>query len=199
MYENITTYPNQRIIKIHRERVNTDFLGIKNENWQAAARDLRPFALVLYLYLASNKDNFSLALSPAAVQSAVGLARSTYNDQFNVLVNKGYLVSRGGNTYDFYEVPQPRGVYNSLSSSSRVQIFDDDSTTADNDLTDNSEKNPSENIEINNSINTPNTNGINIEDYLPKVKTITIPVPTVEGKKKQEYVQKEKPRYEFDF
>lgn len=34
------TYPNQRMIKIHRERTTADFLGIKNENWQAASRDL---------------------------------------------------------------------------------------------------------------------------------------------------------------
>lgn len=34
------------------------------------------------------------------------MARSTYNDQFHRLVEKGYLVNRSGNTYDFYEVPQ---------------------------------------------------------------------------------------------
>ena len=34
------TVPNQRIISIHRERATSDFLGIKNCNWQAAARDL---------------------------------------------------------------------------------------------------------------------------------------------------------------
>jgi len=27
------TYPNQRNIKINRERATADFLGIKNENW----------------------------------------------------------------------------------------------------------------------------------------------------------------------
>ena len=44
------TYPNQRLIKIHRESAKTDFLGIKNENWQAASRDLGAHALQLYLY-----------------------------------------------------------------------------------------------------------------------------------------------------
>ena len=52
------TYPNQRLIKIHRESAKTDFLGIKNENWKSAARDLSPHALLLYLYLASNADNY---------------------------------------------------------------------------------------------------------------------------------------------
>ena len=27
------TFPNQRMIRIHRESAKTDFLGIKNENW----------------------------------------------------------------------------------------------------------------------------------------------------------------------
>ena len=74
------TYPNQKMVCIHREVARSDFLGIKNENWQAAARDLRPHALMLYLYLASNADNYTLALSPVAVQEAIGMPRSTYND-----------------------------------------------------------------------------------------------------------------------
>lgn len=62
------TYPNQRMVKIHRERATSDFLGIKNENWQAAARDLGAHATMLYLYLASNADNYTTALSPVAVR-----------------------------------------------------------------------------------------------------------------------------------
>ena len=30
------TFPNQRMITVHRETLIGDFLGIKNENWQAA-------------------------------------------------------------------------------------------------------------------------------------------------------------------
>ena len=74
------TFPNQKKVCIHREIPKTDFLGIKNENWQAAARDLKPFSLALYLYLASNADNYTLALSPVAVEEAIGMKRSTYND-----------------------------------------------------------------------------------------------------------------------
>ena len=100
------TFPNQRVIKIHRESAKTDFLGIKNENWQAASRDLGAHALQLYLYLASNANNYTSALSPVAVRQAIGMARSTYHDQFHKLVDKGYLVPATGNTYDFYEVPR---------------------------------------------------------------------------------------------
>ena len=101
------TVPNQRLIAIHRERASSDFLGIKNSNWQAAARDLGAHALMLYLYFASNANGYLLALSPAAIRQAVGMPQSTYRDQFTKLIDRGYLVQRGdSNTYDFYETPQ---------------------------------------------------------------------------------------------
>ena len=101
------TVPNQRLVAIHRERAASDFLGIKNSSWQAAARDLGAQALMLYLYFASNANGFMLALSPAAIERTVGMPPSTYRDQFKKLIYRGYLVQRGGsNTYDFYETPQ---------------------------------------------------------------------------------------------
>ena len=62
------TVPNQRIIAIHRERAASDFLGIKNSHWQAAARHLGAHALMLYLSFASNAYGFTLSLSPAAIR-----------------------------------------------------------------------------------------------------------------------------------
>ena len=74
----------------------------------AASRDLGAHALRLYLYLAANANNYSLALSPAALLEEIGMPRTTYHDQFKILEAKGYLVHRSGNTYDFYEKPQTR-------------------------------------------------------------------------------------------
>lgn len=110
------TYPNQRLVRVHRERAASDFLGIKNENWMAASRDLGAHALQLYLYLASNADNYLEALSPVAVRQAIGMARSTFHDQFHRLEDKGYLVHSHGNTYDFYEVPKSATQQSKLSS-----------------------------------------------------------------------------------
>lgn len=100
------TYPNQKKVVIHREKFERDFLGISNDNWNAACRDLGAHAAILYLYFASNADNFNLALSPVAVENAIGMPRSTYYDQLNKLIKKGYIVRRKGNIYDFYETPQ---------------------------------------------------------------------------------------------
>lgn len=106
------TFPNQRTVTIHRERAKSDFLGIKNENWMAASRDLGAHALRLYLYLASNADHYSLALSPAAIEQAIGMPRSTYRDQFRKLLNHHYLVDKGGNFFEFYERPYAQAVVN---------------------------------------------------------------------------------------
>ena len=101
------TFPNQRVVVVHRDEAKVNFLGILNENWQAAARDLGAQALMLYLYIASNANNFKLALSPAAIRKAIGMPASTYRDQFLTLLDKGYLVQQGsGNYYNFYEVPK---------------------------------------------------------------------------------------------
>ena len=179
------TYPNQRMVCVHREPAKADFLGIKNANWQAAARDLRPFAFLLYLYLASNANNYTLALSPAAVQEAVGMARNTYHDQFRVLLSKGYLVQRDGNTFDFYEVPQPRAVTQQKNTMSEAVLNFDECTAPGSEEQQAVQVIPQDGIEINNNENQPNT-GINNNShnsiYVPKVKEIVIPRPTVKPK-----------------
>ena len=145
------TYPHQRAVNIHREPINADFLGIKNENWQYAARDLKPYGCMLYLYLASNRNNYKLALSPAAVRQAIGMAQSTYRDQFNILLEKGYLVQTGGNTFDFFEKPRAAARENEETRAA----FDYNTSAAD--LNENEQAAniiDLENIEINNTFQT---------------------------------------------
>ena len=185
------------MVKIHREPAKTDFLGIKNENWQAASRDLGAHALQLYLYLASNANNYTTALSPAAVRQAIGMARSTYHDQFYKLVDKGYLVAATGNTFDFYEVPQSATQARNLSGVGRHE-----STGGDNAGNPDGHTVLPEDIEINNIQDT--TNGINNNNpvpegiYIPKVIDITIPRPKAEGKERPKPTPKTEER-EFVF
>ena len=102
------SYPNQRVIKIHREHCTKGFLQIQIDNWQDACRRLRPQAFALYLYLASNADNYQLELSQVDVTNKIGMPKSTYYDQVKVLENNGYLVPNEKNGYDFYEIPKER-------------------------------------------------------------------------------------------
>ena len=59
-----------------------------------------------------------LALSPALITEEIGMPRSTYHDQFKILENKGYLVNTHGNTYEFFEKPQPSTVIQDLKKRS---------------------------------------------------------------------------------
>ena len=120
------SYPNQKIIEINKAPLNKDFLGINNEVWQAACRDLRPFAFTLYLYFAANKNGYSFSLSQVAVQEAIGMSRSTYNDQVKILIKKGYLVPSHGNVYEFYEKPQTKDNVSCLTAT----VNDDENCTA---------------------------------------------------------------------
>ena len=183
------TFPNQRTIKVNREVARRDFLGIKNDNWQAAARDLGAHALMLYMYLASNADGYNLALSPVAVRQAIGMARSTYHDQFHKLVDKGYLVPSTGNTFEFYEAPKTAAQTKNEVSADGQKNFE---CTGDNIQEDRDRDTVlSENTEINNITNTPNNEGINNENEIqeetviiqkPQVREIVIKSPKAEGK-----------------
>ena len=189
------------MVRIHREPAKTDFLGIKNENWQAASRDLGAHALQLYLYLASNANNYTTALSPVAVRQAIGMARSTYHDQFHKLVDKGYLVLSTGNSFDFYEVPQTATQAGSLSSAGGQDFTEHPSHGEAGNLDGHSVL--PEDIEINNTdipankiIN--NNNPQKIEIYIPKVKDVVIKRPVAEGKGRPKPVQ-EQTKQEFVF
>ena len=195
------TFPNQRMVRIHREPVKADFLGIKNENWQAASRDLGAHALQLYLYLASNANNYTTALSPVAVRQAIGMARSTYHDQFHKLVDKGYLVPGTGNSFDFYEVPQAAAQAGSLSSAGGQDFIE--SLGHGEPASPDGQSVLPEDIEINNTDITTNEviNNSNLESMeisIPKVKEIVIKRPVAEGRDRPKPVQ-EQAQQEFVF
>ena len=198
-----TTFANQRMIKVHRESVKTDFLGIKNENWQAASRDLGAHALMLYLYLASNANNYTIALSPVAVRQAIGMARSTYHDQFHKLVDRGYLVPSHGNTFEFYEVPQAATQTRNELSADRLNF--EESPLCDTQETCGGQSVLAEDTEINNRDSETNITETNISAneetaiiQKPKVREITIKPPTAEGRSRPKPITQVK-QGEFEF
>lgn len=117
------SFPNQRMIHIHREKLNGMFLGIQKENFINAYKDLNATALALYLYLASNKEGYQFAFSPAAVEKELGMPSSTCKDQVKKLIDKGYLVLRkeGSNIYDFYETPKKSSEIGSFEQEEKEQ------------------------------------------------------------------------------
>ncbi len=176
------TFPNQRMITVHREEVKSDFLGIKNENWQAASRDLGAHALRLYLYLAANADNYSFALSPADIRQRIGMPNSTYRDQFLILVDKGYLVQSGSNKYDFYEVPQTRRAPIQSENCAPLGIDFENATNDGFSQTPTAQDTTAKDREINNRDIEKNTS-INNETLYPE-RVVYITSPIAEGKKR---------------
>lgn len=147
---------------------------------------------MLYMYLASNANNYNLALSPAAIQEAIGMPRSTYRDQFAKLVRKGYLVQTGGNTFAFYEVPQPRVAQPAMDAGTATGHDFEERTTSEHSyenatsaappMTDPVHSETGENREINNR-EIPDNDGTNIVGDSPykidiPVRTVRIPSPS---------------------
>lgn len=152
----MATVPNQNTITIHREMPKKNFLQLKNENWQNAIKDLQdPYAFVLYIYLASNADGYSLDLSPAHIKEATGMSRSTYYKKIKLLKEKGYVTTQGSATLHFHETSKSEEEKDSLSCEQEITKgnlckginFLQDGLTSSSDEQDSS----SHNIEIDNT------------------------------------------------
>ena len=101
------TYPNQKWIHVHKPQFTGTFLSVQNDEWMAANKDLTPYGLQLYLYLAANANSYEFGLSPEHVESAIGMKRTSYYKYLKLLEEKGYLVWRHTNMFDFYTTPRP--------------------------------------------------------------------------------------------
>ena len=102
------TVPNQKVVHVNRQKCDKNFLQVSKDNWYAANKDLGPYGLQLYLYIAGNRDGFDFALSQEAAERDAGITKTTFHKYVQVLIEKGYLVPRkeNSNIYDFYEVPK---------------------------------------------------------------------------------------------
>lgn len=145
--------PNQNFIVIHRDYPKKDFLQIKNENWQNVLKQTQEDypALALYLYLASNANNYRLELSPQAIQNAIGMPRSTYYKKMQLLKEKGYIMEKQGNVLEFYEVPQKQSVKSGLPEKQQNFSEEQQNPQQRQDSLPQKQNLPQQNIEINNT------------------------------------------------
>ena len=135
------------------------------------------------------------ALSPAAIREAIGMARSTYHDQFHKLVDKGYLVHSHGNTYAFYERPQSVARARSEEfSDGQVNKIGTGSSTSQTTAVQSVDQ---QNTEINNR-EPVNNGGINNEIKVPEVKILKIKSPEVMTKERAKLLgYKKEETFEF--
>lgn len=84
------------------------YLCAYTENIEAAAKDLTPVAFKLWLYFASNQNEYMEGFSSANFSDKYGCDIKSAKAAFNILIEKKYLVLADGykKRYVFYEKPQ---------------------------------------------------------------------------------------------
>jgi len=114
--------PNQKKVIIHKPKYKGNFLQIGIDEWQQAIKTMKKVEFALYLYLASNKNEYSLELSRQAFENATGYKKTTYNDAVLGLLKLGYIVPIQGNIYAFYTSPRRRSERAEITEKTEIQI-----------------------------------------------------------------------------
>lgn len=114
--------PNQKIIRIEKDKYQSKFLQIGDEQWKKAFQSMRPTVFGLYLYLASNKDGYLLELSAAAVEREIGIKKTAYHTALKDLEEKGYLKKEQGNTYAFSPSPKFASTNSAIVNSANTNL-----------------------------------------------------------------------------
>ena len=114
--------PNQKVIRIEKDKYQSRFLQIGDEQWKKAFQSMRPTAFGLYLYLASNKDGYLLELSAAAVEREIGIKKTAYHTALKDLEEKGYLKKEQGNTYTFSPSPKFANTNSAIVNSANTNL-----------------------------------------------------------------------------
>lgn len=93
--------PNQKIVKIQKEKYTSYFLQIGIDEWEEAFKSMAPNTFGVYLYLSGNANGFQLELSQAAISNELGMSKSSYVRAINELKELGYLRIISGNIFSF--------------------------------------------------------------------------------------------------
>ena len=101
----MASFPNQKTVKIVKNAAGP-FSQINNADMERAAQLLNYSEFKLFLYLAGNKQGYVLQLSPQDFLAHFEMSRSSYSKAVVALIEKGYLVEKGANFYEFYTQPR---------------------------------------------------------------------------------------------
>ena len=101
------SYPNQNFVQIHKQNYSRDFLQIGIDEWQRACKELTPSAFKIYLYLASNKDNYRMALSKQDIKDKLDISSTRFYEAIALLRRMHYICCSGSNQFHFFLSPNP--------------------------------------------------------------------------------------------
>ena len=86
-------YNNQKAIRVVKAESNADHpYSIFNYAALQKALSLPPVAFKIWTYLAANKNGYEFGLSRTKVCEVCNIAKNTYLNAVNTLIEKGYLV-----------------------------------------------------------------------------------------------------------
>ena len=109
---NYETNPNQKVISVLKDgKATCDtshvYMKAQKEAMFNAMKELTPTTFEVWLYLASQADDYTFGFSPAAVCAETSIKKSSIQEGIRVLIANNYLIQRpNSNIYDFYEVPK---------------------------------------------------------------------------------------------
>lgn len=102
-----TTVANQKIVEVNKADTVRHFYGTVNKDCMFhAMQELTYNEFKIYMYMITNQDKFTQALSTKYVADLVGANKRKIQDAVNGLISKGYLVHEENdmeNRYVFYE------------------------------------------------------------------------------------------------
>lgn len=97
------SYPNQKKYHINKKIKEGDiFIMLKWEDYTAAARELSPSALNLFMYLAKNQDKYELWFSSKDYCETFGVTDKTFRNARHELISRGYL-KEGDNNHVYFD------------------------------------------------------------------------------------------------
>ena len=100
------TSENQKVIIVQKSSADKNHpYSIMSQAAVSKALLLKGSDLKLWLYLASNQNNYTFALSRVDVCRSTGMSKPTYLKSVQSLIDLGFLVEskENSNTYYFYE------------------------------------------------------------------------------------------------
>ena len=122
--------PNQKIVKINREKVIRGltggrlFLVAYQDNLLTAMKNLSHTAFKVYMWFLFQKDGYTVCYSPEYLHKAANMCKDTARKGMKELIEKGY-VDQNEKGYDFYEYPRRKPVIKPIGE---VREFIDDET-----------------------------------------------------------------------
>lgn len=121
--------PNQRKYKNNKapwgkqaSGTTIPFTPFNREAFDLALSTLSPAGFKLWCYIARNQQGYEFEFSREAAINATGLSLSTIQRARSELEQQGYLVLKGGNSWNFFENPGAQGNGSQFTSKNSQKI-----------------------------------------------------------------------------